>query len=389
MGKNYQVISADSHLEVSTDRWTHRVPEKYRDRAPRRLRLPSGGDAHVVEGRGIMIEPVRVTGEWRVYPFGGRFGENPGSGSAEQRLHEQDIDGVEAEVLYPGSQGPNFWRGIKDDQAYKAVVRAYNDWLGEEYCSVAPDRLIGLGLIPETGVKDAITEMEHCLRIGLKGTVLNAFPAGRMFPSADDDEFWAAAVDMNVPVSVHVMFQFGGAERYSGPWFQYARKFEQEVYNAGRDIVGRYANYYTQRGARDAIRLVVAGVFDRFSSLKIYFAENQIGWIPHWLEQADSIYERNHKWAVDLLGLKPLARLPSEYIKEHCFWGFQNNPVGVQMRHLIGVDRVMWSSDFPHTETDWPNSRRTIEISFKNVPEHEKHRMLAQNAVEFFHLDAP
>ena len=82
MGKRYQVISADSHLEVSTDRWIHRVPQEYRERAPRRLRLPGGGDAHVVEGRGIMIEPVRVTGEWRVYPFGGRFGENPGSGSA-------------------------------------------------------------------------------------------------------------------------------------------------------------------------------------------------------------------------------------------------------------------------------------------------------------------
>ena len=67
-----------------------------------------------------MIEPVRVTGEWRVYPFGGRFGENPGSGSPEQRLREQDIDGVEAEILYPGSQGPNFWRGIKEDAVYKA-----------------------------------------------------------------------------------------------------------------------------------------------------------------------------------------------------------------------------------------------------------------------------
>jgi predicted TIM-barrel fold metal-dependent hydrolase len=62
--------------------------------------------------------------------------------------------------------------------------------------------------------------------------------------------------------------------------------------------------------------------------------------------------------------------------------------VGVQLRHLIGVDHVMWSSDFPHTETDWPNSRRTIEVSFKDVPDHERHRMLAQNAVEFFHLDA-
>ena len=121
--------------------------------------------------------------------------------------------------------------------------------------------------------------------------------------------------------------------------------------------------------------------------MKIYFAENQIGWIPHWLEQADSIYERNHKWAVELLGLKPLARLPSEYVREYCYWGFQYNPVGVKMRHLIGVDHVMWSSDFPHTETDWPNSRRTIEHSFKDVPEHEKHQMLAKNAVEFFHLD--
>src|SRR2546426_12637106 len=102
MAKRYQVISADSHLEVSTDRWIHRVPQKYQDRAPRRLRLPGGGDAHVVEGRGIMIEPVRVTGERRVYPIGGRIGENPGSGSAVARLHEQDIERVEAERRVSG-----------------------------------------------------------------------------------------------------------------------------------------------------------------------------------------------------------------------------------------------------------------------------------------------
>lgn len=389
MSRSYCVISADSHLEVSTDRWVHRVPAQYRDRAPRRIRMPNGGDAHVGEGQPIMIEPVRVTGEWRVYPFGGRFGEggNPGSGSPEQRLREQDVDGVDAEILYPGSQGPNFWRGIKDDTAYKAVVRAYNDWLGEEYCSVAPDRLLGLGLIPETGVDDAIGEMEHCLRLGLAGLALNAFPSGKMYPTPEDDKFWAAAVDMRAPLSVHVEFQ-GFSGKYTGPWFQYPRKFEQEVYSAGRDIVGRYANYYTQRGARDAIRLVMAGVFDRFQALKVYFAENQIGWIPHWLEQADSVYERNHKWAVELLGLSPLKRLPSEYIREHCYWGFQYNPVGVQMRHLVGVDHVMWSSDFPHTETDWPHSQRTIDHSFKDVPVAETRKMIAGNAIEYFHLDA-
>ena len=107
----------------------------------------------------------------------------------------------------------------------------------------------------------------------------------------------------------------------------------------------------------------------------------RIGW------SADSIYERNHKWAVELHGLKPLPRLPSEYIREHCYWGFQYNPMGVKVRHMIGVDHVMWSSDFPHTETDWPNSGRNIKINFKDVPENEKHQMLADNAVEFFHLN--
>ncbi len=390
MSRTYRVISGDSHLEVSTDRWVHRVAAEYRDRTPRRIRLPQGGDAHVGEGQPIMIEPVRVTGEYRVYPFGGTFGEggNPGSGSPQQRLQEQDQDGVDAEVLYPGSQGPNFWRGVKDDNAYKAIVRGYNDWVGEEYCSVDRERLLGLGLIPETGVNDAIAEMEHCLKMGLPGVALNAFPSGKMYPTDEDDRFWAAAIDMRAPLTVHVDFQ-GFAGKYAGPYFQYPRKFDRETYSAGRDIIGRYANYYTQRGARDAIRLVMAGVFDRFPTLKVYFAENQVGWIPHWLEQADSIYERNHRWAVELLGLTYLKNgLPSEYIREHCLWGFQYNPVGVKMRHLIGVDKIMWASDFPHTETDWPNSRRTIELSFKDVPAAETQQMLAGNCIEFFHLDA-
>jgi hypothetical protein len=102
MANSFQVISADSHLEVSTDRWMHRVPQKYQDRAPRRLRLPGGGDAHIVERRGIMIEPVRVTGEWRVYPFGGRFGENPGSGLSRAKTKRTRYRRCRSGVLYPG-----------------------------------------------------------------------------------------------------------------------------------------------------------------------------------------------------------------------------------------------------------------------------------------------
>jgi len=388
MAAKYKIISADSHLELPADRWSHRIPAKFRDRAPRRIKLADGGDAHIGEGKEIMIEPKRMGKEYRVYPFGGSFDTNPGAGTPEQRVQEQIQDGIDGEVLYPGSQGPNYWRGIKNDDAYKAVVRAYNDYVGEEYCSVNRDRLIGLGLIPETNINDAIAEMQHCAKIGLRGVSMNAFPAGNLYPSPEDDKFWAAAVEMNMPITVHVMFQFGGTGRGKQPMFKYEKQWDREVFGAGKDILSRYANYFTIRGARDAIRLVLAGVFDRFPTLKVYFAENEIGWIPNWIEQADNIFRRNHRWAMELLDIRPLKRLPSEYIKEHCYWGFQYNPIGVKLRHEIGVEHVMWSSDFPHTESDWPHSLDTIKNTFVGVPEDEKYNIVAGNAIKYFHLDA-
>jgi len=88
-----------------------------------------------------------------------------------------------------------------------------------------------------------------------------------------------------------------------------------------------------------------------------------------------------------LLGLKRLSRLPSEYLKEHALWGFWDDPIGMELRHHIGVDRIMWSTDFPHIVTRWPNSRKLVEEQFAGVPEQKKDAMLAGNAVKFFHLE--
>ena len=126
-------------------------------------------------------------------PFDPLPGENyensPGTGSPEQRLLEQDKDGVDAEVLFPGNVGPGFWRGIRNDDAYKSVVRAYNDWLAEEYCSYAPERLIGVGVIPITNIADAVAELQHCKQIGLKAVAIDNFPAGNRQPTPADDPF--------------------------------------------------------------------------------------------------------------------------------------------------------------------------------------------------------
>ena len=130
----------------------------------------------------------------------------------------------------------------------------------------------------------------------------------------------------------------------------------------------------------------LSGLFDRFPNLRIFFAENQIGWVPFFLQAADVRYDRHVRWAERLLGFKPLRRLPSEYIREHCLWGFQFDRVGVELRHKINVDGLIWGSDFPHQESDWPESMSIIERNFAGVPELEKYKMVCGNAVEFFQL---
>jgi predicted TIM-barrel fold metal-dependent hydrolase len=190
----YRCISADSHLEIRPDRYTKRVPEKFRDRSPKVITLEDGTLAVLQEGQPLerLISNIScgVPYEER-RPFdplpGNYYESSPGTGSPEQRLREQDKDGVDAEVLFAGNVGPGFWRGIRSDAAYKAVVRAYNDWLAEEYCSFAPERLIGVGAIPITNLDDAVGELEHCAKIGLKAVAIDNFPAGNRYPTPADD----------------------------------------------------------------------------------------------------------------------------------------------------------------------------------------------------------
>jgi len=390
----YRCISADSHLEIRPDRYTSRIPAKYRDHAPQVITLQDGTLAVLQEGKPLerLISNIacgRPYEERRPFdPLPGENYENsPGTGSPEQRLKEQDMDGVDAEVLFPGNVGPSYWRGIKNDDAFRAMFRAYNDWLAEEYCAVNPDRLIGVGVIPMTNINDTVAELEHCKKLGLKAIALNAFPAGKRFPMPEDDRFWAAAVDMQMPVTVHVAFGFPqrGAPPPPAPSFNYVRRPSPEA--AVPDVVDRF-NKYGFRGSIQITQLIWAGVFDRFPKLGVYVAEVQIGWIPNWLDQLDNEYGRQRYWVERVYGLPQLAKFPSEYAREHAYWGFNRNPVGVRIaRREMGVDKVMWASDFPHLESDWPNSRRVIEESFVDVPEDEQYKMVAGNAIEFFHLD--
>ena len=390
MARLYELMSSDGHLEMPPERWTHRVPAKYRDRAPKSVVLPDGSDGMIIEGQPLReanfldLRAGRATGQWQ--PFGLTVEGAAGLGPPEQRVQEQDQDGLEAEVLFPAMVvGPSFWRNITHDEVFRAMVRAYNDWLGEEYCPGDPDRLLGMGIIPMTNLNDAIEELYHIQKLGLKGIVMTSFPNGNAYPKPEDDKFWAAAVEMGMPISVHVTFDRNNA-RANQPTFIYPKNDPETLRKVRRPILEWMCNF----GLPPAVgitQLIFSGAFDRFPDLKVFFAETRLGWVPFWTEHADLWYHRHIGWAEEQLGFKPLKRLPSEYVRDHIYFSVQYENVAVELRHHIGVDHIMFATDFPHIECEWPDTKPIVERIYANVPEDERHLMWAGNCINYFKLE--
>ena len=386
MSRHYRYISADGHFESPPEQWTHRVPKQYRDRAPRRIKLANGGDGLLIEGRPLVYGGTSQYAGRPPETFDPAvldFDSTPGCGSAQQRLREQDQDRIDAEVLFAlDVRNP----AIRDKAAFLGIIHAFNDYLAEEYCAVDPDRLIGVAVLPNIGADEDIAEMQRCKRIGLKAVWLSTFPSGRGYPSEEDDRFWAAALDLEMPLIIHTSFPAKVGSRET-PLFKYPREPRGEQ-RPPTDFVQRFARQGPHHtGSVEASQLVISGVFDRFPRLQIYWAENNVGWLPYFYEQIDHEYSINRFWAERHLGLPKLKRRPSEYLKEHAYWGFFEDHVGVKLRHEVGVDRMMWSTDFPHVVTRWPNSVDMFRSQTAGVSEDERWQMAAGNAVKFFHLD--
>jgi predicted TIM-barrel fold metal-dependent hydrolase len=333
-----------------------------------------------------------------------RVYDGPGSGSPEQRLREQDQVGVDAEIMYTHPYAPvffamvasqdgedsmalhthpvyaGFWRGTRQDEGYKAVIRAYNEFLVEEYCAACPSRLIAMGVIPDTGVDDAITEMEYCARAGLKGVALHRFPSGKGYPTRDDDCFWQAALDMAMPITFHA---HAGTTAFGREGLQLQSRRQPGYGLRERDPVSLLPRFAGDRPIAP-VQMAYAAVFDRFPQLRIYWAGPQAEWLPSFLCEMDNTYEPD-RWDKGVCGFEP-ARSPSYYLKTHCLWGFMKDPYAVRIRDEIGVGHLIWGSDFGHAGGHWADAADVIERCFAGVSEDERHRMLAGNVLDFFRL---
>jgi predicted TIM-barrel fold metal-dependent hydrolase len=377
MARYYKVISGDGHLETPPDTFTKYVPEKWKNRAPQLLRMPEGGEAWLIEGQPLLHNGQNITGGGPIRFKGGSY-YNPdgspaeGAGPAAQRLREQDRDGIDAEVLFPPVFASRFIESIREREVYCAMVSAYNTFLAQDYCAVAPDRLIGNATLPITGIDDAIAEMKRVRKLGIRSVSFYNFPNGTGFAKPEDDKFWEMALELGMKLSPH--FGFGAISAPMGGAAQGTS--DQAFATAIVQRAGSHAPVFCMA------QLIASGVFDRFPEIEFYFAETNACWLPATLFFLDDSY----RLFKDFFKVN-LKLTPSEYIKKHIWFGIIRDPVAFQLGNLVPLERLMWGSDFPHSVGSYPRSREFLETAFKPVGEELKRRILLENPARYYGLD--
>ncbi|HEX3796691.1 MAG TPA: amidohydrolase family protein [Acidimicrobiales bacterium] len=357
----YRLISADSHPNEPPTLWLDRVPKKFQERAPRIERFEQG-DAWVLEGVKDPINfgqnacaglPASQMTPWCRFEDLRRGGWDPAV-----RLDEMDADGVDAEVIYPTPRLNWSIVANQDAEFHVALVQAYNDWLSE-YCGHAPARLGGQAILPNRGAEAAMAEIQRVAdRPGIRGFVMGSYPNGSLELEQEDDKVWATLAEAGIPISIHV-------------------SMTQEMPSSHKSPLPGYGRFFD--APNRIVQMIFAGVFQRFPKLSLVIAEVDCGWVPYFKEQIDNNYGRLRE--VSDFGL---TDRPSSYVEEHVSFTYMTDTFAVRHRDEVGVDRMLWSSDYPHISADWPNSWKTIQASFSGVEPSDRHAILAGNAAKLY-----
>lgn len=354
-----RIISADSHVVPLPSFWREYLPERFRDRAPYVEETPEG-EVSVFEGRRTPVMAINSNAGRDKKDMGftyRRFADQmPGGHDPAARLADLDLDGVQAEVIYGG--GP---LATEDHELFIASHYAYNDWLAD-FCSYAPDRMLGVACIPFDSVESAVAEVYRTREKGLRSTLISAQPPeGHLFDAAWEP-LWHALVETGMPAGLHVGFGFKRKHRFDG-----GPAFMTDVMMTKMEMAGPLAD------------LIFGGVLQRHPELRVISVEAYIGWLPFVAEYIDHAY-RTHRYWNDL----GLEEMPSHYLRRQVYATFIEDPVGLRERHAFGVGNIMFSTDYPHGESTFPNSRAFVEKHFADVPADETRRIVYENCAGLY-----
>ena len=368
-----KIISADDHLSETPDLWQKRLPKNLRDKGPKFVALDGGGEGWMMPGaaapRPLGLD-VMAGRKYEDYAASGvRWEEvRPGCYDPSARMKDMDIGGVWATVLYPNAAlGFGGGRGFSGDwEMAIACMRAYNDHLSE-FCSANPARLSGAGLVPLDCVESAVAEVQRMGKLpGIKAALLPVYPAEeKEWNHPDFEPLWAALEDNGLSISIHIAEKRG---QKIAPWAM--------AHPGGTEAM---INTITLGTAEAFAYMLWSGVFDRHPKLTVVSVESGIGWLGYFRERADNVYKRHRHWTHSVL-----KNEPSSYFGRNIFATFEEDLVGIRTRDMIGVEALLWSSDYPHTDTSWPKCRENIEEHFVGVSEADKRKVVSENAARVY-----
>lgn len=365
-------ISTDDHAWEKRDTFISRLPKKFHKDCPQVVNI-DGDDTWVYAG-----EKMRLvgTGAAAMLPDRGAIKTwdeaPPAVYDAEARLETMDDDGVAVEVLFPqasGFGGGPYVSSKGSPELRLASIRAYNDFLVEEWSGVSP-RFVAQCLIPMWDVDLAVEELRRAHEIGHKGVVWTAAPQNFGFPHFNEgywDPLWATMQELRMPCSLHIGSGGVNMDLWSG-------------YDKFRRLCMISVSAITSNLAAIG-NLMFSGVLDRFPELNFISVESGLGFVPYMLETADHQYEAQHLWDEGMM------MRPSEYFRRQIYVNFWFEVIGIGLRHEIGIDNIMWECDFPHPTSTYPHSRKMIGTALAGVPAEEQKKMLQSNAERIFGLD--
>ena len=373
---NYRIVSSDNHVFEPPDLWLNRIDSKYKDRAPR-VHREEDGDWWYCDGQKVLGTGFGFAGAQTGRRFdeaesltNADFFENirPGGYIPEEQIKDMDLDGVDVSILYP-TTGLQLYK-MPDGELLTAIFKAYNDWVAE-FCQAVPKRLKGIAMINIDDVSEGVAELKQRANQGFVGAMIPVYPPeGHRYDSPEYDPLWGAAQDLEMPLSLHLATnRFGSGEG------------DSNRPGGGRLGISVNSDFFVRVSIAD---MILAGVFERFPKVQVGAVENELGWVPFFLNRIDYTYDQRgfgregYRFKEDML--------PSDYFHRNVFLGFQEDALGIRLRDMIGVDSLQWGSDYPHMESTFPRSQEILEEILVDCTEEEKAKIAGGNAARIYKL---
>jgi predicted TIM-barrel fold metal-dependent hydrolase len=249
-------------------------------------------------------------------------------------------------------------------------MRAYNDWLIEEWCAPDPERILGAAILPLWDMEASAAEIRRIAERGLKCITLPSSPASvegvKGFPDDSWAPVWDAMSETGLPAEIHIVSGKADVSALGG-------------LGVGAEIFVALA---PSSNMQTVAVLLFSGILRKWPKLKFISAESGIGWLPYFIERADYAHRKHRFWTGSNIDV-----MPSDLFRQSIYANFISDRAGVEGRHLIGIDNIMIGTDYPHTDSSWPDTQRVIKEQMGDIPQEDREKILWRNAARVFQLN--